>query len=395
MKKFTLIIFSFVCLAGKAQITFQKTYGGPSTEAANAVSQTNDGGYIITGKSAGALYLVRTTEDGSLQWAKTFGASQDSEGFAVEQTDDGGFIAIGYTGHPVPYGLSYDTYLVKTDSLGNLQWSKIYDGVFMGLGIKQTADKGYVICGQGEACLLKTDSIGTIQWAKRYTGGLALGFQQTSDGGFIIVGESGDFKTDNSSNVYLLKTSSDGSIEWANAYGNPGYHGGSSVQQTADGGYVIAGQNNYQDVDAYLLKISSDGTLEWTKTYGNDRLETLYSIDIANDGGFVMCGKLGDYGNGLDVYLIRTTSDGSLLWAKSFGNSTWWELGKCVRQTNDGGFIIAGQTSGYDESGDIYLIKTDSEGHSNCNEGIPVTIVGSEGVLAPAAAVESAIMGRK
>ncbi|MBI3500659.1 MAG: T9SS type A sorting domain-containing protein [Bacteroidetes bacterium] len=395
---FLVIIFSQVC---NAQITFQKTYGGTKDDIGNVTVQTNDGGFIIAGitESFGEgnfdIYLVKATSDGVMQWSKTFGSTNNDRAYSVQQTNDSGYIIAGYTNG---FGLGNDdVYLLKISSNGTLQWSKTFGGQGNDIAsfVQQTNDGGYILTGFTNSFgakvpniyLIKTYSDGTMQWSKTYGGTVSSSegnsVQQTNDGGFIITGYTSSFGA-GSVDVYLVKTASDGTLQWTKTFGGTGDDYGYSGRQTIDGGYIITGETYITGggiSDMYLIKTDSNGSLQWTKIFGgssND--EGGYAVEETNDGGFIIAGETRSFGSGyLDVYLVKTTSSGILQWSKTFGG-TGSDRGNFVQQTNDG-FIITGYTGSFGKgAGDIYLIKTDSNGNSGCNETNPNTILSSGGI---------------
>ena len=398
MKNRLLILIIFLASPVlKGQTTFQKTYdGGTTSDFGKSVKQTIDGGFIITGQtSLGAgpsdMYLVKTAYDGTLQWAKSFGGAGNEFGYCVQQTSDGGFIIVGNTDTYVAGG-PWDIYLVKTASDGTLQWSKTFGGTGIeeGRSVQETNDGGFIITGNttsggaGDVYLIKTASDGTLQWTKTY--GYLLGndmgesIKQTNDGGYIITGFTS--KESNHFDVYLVKTASDGTLEWTKTFGDTLDDRGYDVQQTNDGGYIITGTFGRSVTiiggtayfgDVYLIKTASDGTLAWNKTYG-DTLHALgYYVQETNDGGYIICGERSG------AHLLKTTSNGTPQWSKTYGNLLGSDGKTSAQETNDGGFIITGTIINAGNF-DIYLIKTDSVGNSNCNEINLVTIVNSGGL---------------
>ena len=156
-----------------AQITFQKTFGGGADNASSA-QQTDDGGYIIAGStfSFGAggadFYLIKTDTLGNLLWSKTYGGTEFEEANSVVQTNDGGYIIVGFS-------LSFGGggYIIKTNLIGDTTWTKIYLGGGSEFkSVHQTFDGGYIMGGVigGDAYLVKTDSLGGTQWTKIYGG---------------------------------------------------------------------------------------------------------------------------------------------------------------------------------------------------------------------------------
>ena len=140
---------------------------------------------------------------------------------------------------------------------------------------------------------------------------------------------------------------------WTNtSYG--GWNWSHAVQQTTDGGYVIAGGTvadmNINDMDYYLIKTDSVGDTLWTKTYGGSGWDEARAIQQTSDGGYIIVGT---------TFLIKTDSEGNEEWINENIN------GQSVQQTTDGGYIITGYTSSYGNGGrDVWLIKTDQYGNT-------------------------------
>jgi len=363
-------------------ISFAKTFGGDTTDYAYSVQQTSDGGYIVAGetRSFGAgssdAFLLKTDASGNLQWAKTFGGGNWDYAYSVQQTSDGGYIVAGYT-LSFGAGLS-EVFLLKTDALGNLQWAKTFGGSSgdVAYSVQQTIDGGYIVAGYtysfgaglSEVFLLKTDASGNLQWAKTFGGSYydyALSVQQTSDGGYIVAGETRSFGA-GGSDVFLLKTDASGNLQWAKTFGGSYVDSAFSVQQTSDGGYIVAG-GTYSfgagSSDVFLLKTDASGNLQWAKTFGGSSNDRAYSVQQTSDGGYIVAGYTRSFGAGGDVFLLKTDASGNLQWAKTFGGGDY-DRTYSVQQTSDGGYIVAGRTSSFGAgSYDAFLLKTDANGN--------------------------------
>jgi hypothetical protein len=188
--------------------------------------------------------------------------------------------------------------------------------------------------------------------------------QQTTDGGYIIAGNT-------AFSSYLVKTDPEGDELWSrvfNMVNEGGYEEGGAecVQQTADGGYIVSGWSGYLEfssgpnwvrgnVNILLFKIDSDGDLLWNRTFGGAEYHSGSSVQQTIDGGYIVVGIAHKQPN--DVYLCKTDSYGNLLWDKTFGGSNN-DYGYSVKQTTDGGYIIAGSTNSFGAGTlDVYLIK--------------------------------------
>ncbi len=306
-----------------------RTLGGQLTDYGYDIQTTSDGGFIIVGmtRSFGAgngdVYLVKTDSTGSTLWTNTFGGTERDEGWSVRQTADGGYIVGGITSS---FGAGEsDLYLIKTDTAGVMTWSNTFGGVDSewGAAVRACDDGNYILVGSTVSygsgyCSLyavKADAAGDSLWTKLYGGnGADLGYsvEVTTDSGFIFVGSSSSFG-DGSGDVYVVKTDADGAVAWENAYGGNYEDRAYTVQQTPDGGYVVAGISEsfgFGKLDMYLLTLDAFGESVSSNTYGGTESDYCRSIFMGDADEFFMVGYSYSYSNGgSDAYVLKIKGD--------------------------------------------------------------------------------------
>jgi hypothetical protein len=366
-------------------VAFAKTYGGANADQARFVQQTSDGGYIVAGRtlSFGAgwfdFFLIKTDAFGNVQWAKTYGGTNHDQAHFVQQTSDGGYIVAGYT-YSFGAGIS-DAFLIKTAANGNISWAKTYGGTSadVAYSVRQTSDGGYIVAGETSSFgagnfdifLIKTAANGNISWAKTYGGAnrdAAFSVQQTSDGGYILAGLTYSFGA-GGGDIILIKTDANGNISWAKTYGGTDFEQAHTVQQTSDGGYIVAGYTYSFGVgraDIFLIKTDANGNIQWAKTYGGTSDDVVSSVQQTSDGGYIVAGWTDSFGAGnFDIFLIKTDANGNIQWAKTYGGtSDDMVLANSVQQTSDGGYVVPGETFSFGAGNwDIFLVKTDANGN--------------------------------
>ena len=283
---------------------------------------------------------------GFITWQKLFGGSSVDIATSVQQTSDHGYIVSGLSGSPdipgvVNHGAT-DFYILKLDAMGVVVWQEMFGGsnIDWGNTVKQTSDGGYILAGPSNS----TDIPGV-----------------TNHGGF---------------DIYVLKLNSNGDVVWEKMYGGSGDDSAASIQQIADGGYVVAGYSNSTDLpgvinhgsdDAYILKINSSGAVVWQKKYGGSSSERVNSMQLTGDGGFIIAGYsdssdipgLTNHGpaGSEDWYIIRLDSNGDMVWQKMYGD-TGDDAVNSIKQTSDLGYIVAG---GFNNIGSITKLDTSGD----------------------------------
>lgn len=313
-------------------IKWQKSFGSSMNESSYSIKQTNDGGYIV-GANTGEIndgdvtnyhgggsdfWVIKLDSIGHLIWQKALGGSRFDLLEAIEQTSDSGYIAVGYSnsndgdvsGHHGSTNRG-DVWLVKISSNGNLQWQKSFGGLQNenAFSIKQTTEGGYIFAG----------------------------YSNSNDGD--VSGHHGDTLLQN--DMWIVKIDSIGNLQWQKSLGGSYNEEANSILQTTDGGYIVAGYTRSNDGDVtgihnpnsrgqdyWIVKLNNSGSLQWQKCLGGSQNDYATSIQQAANGGYIVTGASysnngdvsGNHG-GSDVWVVRLNSDATIFWQKCFGGT--------------------------------------------------------------------------
>jgi hypothetical protein len=363
---------------------WSRTFGGALGDQGNCVCQLPDGCYVLAGGTdsygeGGDVYLVKVTGSGTEVWSRTLGGTSADWANSIRPTSDGGYIMAGVT---YSYGEGIgDAYLLKADENGYEVWKNTFGGELDDRAecVGLTSDGGYIVAGYTESFgageydfyLVKADQDGQEMWTKTFGGSAddqAKCVQQTSDGGYILAGMSRSFDPAEYSDCLLVRTDSDGNEIWSKNLGGSSNEEAHWVQQTSDGGYIVAGLTTSFGAgltDVYLLKTDENGNQVWHNWLGGSGREEAYCVQQTSDGGYILAGRTTSTGAGeYDVYLVKTRSNGSEVWSRTFGG-TGRDLAYSVCQTFDGGYILTGYTCSFDAAvSEMYVIKTDGDGNA-------------------------------
>jgi len=343
-------------------MTMTHSWSAPGTF--HVTAQAKDKRGAVSGWSSARSVLVIQG------WATTYGGTHGDFGNSVQQTQDGGYIIAGSVHRPLQ---TYsDVWLIKTDAAGDKTWDRTFGGTSpdCGCSVQQTRDGGYIIAGwtgsfstSYDLWLIKTDAGGNSEWTKTFGGtdkDEGNSVQQTTDGGYIVAGWTKSFGAGRG-DVWLIKTDAHGDTMWTRTFGGASLDEAASIQQTTDGGYVVVGTTHSYGVggssDVWLIKADAHGDSVWTRTFGGGGADYGNSVRQTQDGGYIITGRDGSHSTGIyGTWLFKTDADGSMLWTRTFGEMN---EGSSVWQTQDGGYVVAGHVSTY-----ALLLRTDANGDS-------------------------------
>jgi len=395
-----LILFLFLSplfSSSQQYIQWQKSFGGSMSDQAFSVQETFDGGCILAGSTSSNdsdvsgnhggtdYWLVKLDFHGSIEWQKCLGGSLSDNAYAIRQTNDSGYIVAGssvsndgdLTGN---YGLG-DYWVIKLNNVGGIQWQKNLGGSGddVASSVEQTMDGGFIVAGRSTSndnnvtvnhgssdyWLVKLDSGGAIQWQKSLGGSdgdIAYSIQQTFDGGYAVAGYTSSYDGDVTNNhggldFWVVKLDGTGTFQWQKCLGGYGGEVAYSIGQTSDSGYVLAGTalpGNNGVYDFWVIKINASGTMQWHQNMGGSNSDLAYSIRQTNDGGYLVAGRsnsndsdLTGNNGGYDYWVVKLSNNATIEWQKNMGGSLD-DIAENIWQTSDSGFIVAGRSKSND-----------------------------------------------
>ena len=392
-----LFVFQFLYITdiySQNDTLWTKTFGGTSSEGANAICVTPEGDFVIagytysiTGRNA-EIYVVKTDADGNQLFDNTFGGTGWEIGYSIcKAVDNSGYII---TGHTSSFGThSKDVFLLKIDNQLNQVWIKTYGGLGIDIGktVCTTSDGGYIICGYTESFgageddifLIKTNSSGDTTWTKTIgceRSDIGRSVIETSDGHFLIAGSTGLYDTPGiptgkNSEIFVVKTDLSGNAVnmktfWVIDNDQGDFDAGFSICETSDGNYCVAGISSAEGVevlDLSVIKMDTSLTSIWKKRIEAGFYDFGYSVcEASPDGGVIVSGNFNNAQTGKsDLLIAGLNSNGNEVWKRTYGGNGN-DGSRCLRRISDDKFIIAGYTSSFGSgSYDMWLLKFQNE----------------------------------
>ena len=335
--------------------------------------------YVISGSNE-QTFLLKIDELGNEVWNRSYSEINGSHwGNSVFQTIDGGYIIAG----------AQNT-IIKTDSIGLLQWYYIlpYSYSHYVEDVIQTFAGDYIVVGgvggdpstsghnqKGQAFILRMSEGGGIQWVKRY--GISntpndsfLGVVQADDGGFVLAGEKlQDRNFEFYDHFWVVKTDESGNMQWSHELGGSLWDEASDIKILSDDSYVLTGKKSISstNLNMWVMRISSDGTILWQADHGNSNYDTGTSLTVSeNEEIIAVVGYTRNSSTSPFKYRIWgvDVATGQVIWNKIHGgNSDDKALG--VVDSYDQGFSIVGSSYSFGSDRVTWLVKTDSLGNVN------------------------------
>ena len=397
----------------EGEVAWIISFGGSGDDTPRSVIRTTDGGYAVfgftnstdgdlTGKaiSVNDYWLIKINAEGVLLWSRTYGGSKDDRGQAVVQTSDGGFAITGYAmsddGDASNNEGFHDNWVLKLDPQGNIEWEQSFgfsghdhsydivenaDGGLFFTGFLDITsaradgytDKSYTLTrhGVGEFWGTKLNQLGELEW-REYFGGTnndrAHAVVTAREGGYVMAGfsESEDFDISDPKGSYdfwVVKIDGEGQLVWEQSFGGSGIDIAQDIARTEDGGYIITGSTistdgdiaaTHGESDVWVIKIDALGNLLWERTYGGSNFEAAESISPTADGGYIIAGNSKSADQDLstnagqnDLWVLKIDPQGQILWQQAYGG-TDLEFGFDALETLDGGILLVGESKSTD-----------------------------------------------
>ena len=376
---FICVLIKFLFNAQAPNILWQKSYGGSEEDVATSVALTSDGGYIIVGYSESNngdvsnhhgstswddYWVVKINATGNIEWQKSYGGSSIDMAYSIIQTQDGNYVIAGKSTstngdinnhHPGIHSY-YDYWVVKLNSVGNIIWEKSLGGEYgdEGFSIDEANDGSYIVTGliqssggdvtgkQGswqssDFWTVKLTSSGVIQWEKAmgasYGNSVAKSVKKTLDGGYIVAGYTNSYSGDVSTNYgyndcWIVKLNQYGNIQWKKVIGGSSSDYAYSISTTNDGGYILTGKSfssnrgftNNGAEDLFIIKLTSAGNIEWQKSYGGSNEDVGNNVVQTQDGGYIVVGAT-EMSGVFKTWVLKVDNNGNLQWQKKMGGS--------------------------------------------------------------------------
>jgi hypothetical protein len=416
----------------------EKLLGAIGFESECSIQKTTDGGYIITAQTNSSedrdvtginhgnldCWIVKLNALGTIVWNRLLGGTGSDKPFNIVQTTDGGYLVACYSNSSANGDVTatshgdYDYWVVKLDVNGIIVWNKLLGGAGddHGTTVQQTSDGGYIVAGYSNSSatgnvtatnhgdfdywIVKLDASGNIVWNKLFGGNnleVIYSIQQTADGGYIAAGLSSSSVNGNvtatnhgASDNWIIKLDAAGNIIWNKLLGGTLVDNATVIQETADGGYIVAGFSessatgdvtgiNHGVYDYWIVKLNPSGNITWNKLLGGISEERPTSIQQAPDGGYIVAGYSFSSANGdvtvpghgsFDYWIVKLDAVGNIIWNKLLGGNGSEQFPKI--QVIADGYIVAGQSSSSangDVKGvnngnyDLWIVKLDAAGN--------------------------------
>ncbi len=369
-------LFFFCVFLGKGQCYFFTDTGTGGLEISNSLVETSDGSIYVVGTQGNGPYgnddmaLLKFDSCGNVLWSKFYGDTLSNQFLFINKTAKEELIAIGVTENLQNYN---DIIFQKMDTAGNVLLQKKYATALNQSAkyIEQTSDKGFIFCGliadafgSNDSYVVKIDSLGIVQWTKQFGGNLneyADAVHETSDGNYIMTGDANSYGAGNY-DVEIMKLDKNGNTIWDYTYGDNLANGCQGIIELSNGKYLSYGETNIASsvaFDFFTQLIDTNGNAHTRYTFGGTAADAIFSMTELPNFEFICSGYSRSY-NGFsatDIILFKVDTVGDIKWLKNI-YSTGPDIGYQLVPSVKGGYLITGYLAS--NAGDYVLIRSDT-----------------------------------
>lgn len=347
-----------------------RTWGSDGEDIARDVGRTPDLGCIAVGQVKYSIYhdtdilIIRTVPGGSSMWSAVLGGPGEDLAYSVILDSDSNYVVVGETEDTVT--ADYDIWLLKLNDEGDTLWTATYGtpNHDAGLSVIETPTGDYLIAGyfgslgEEQAYFVKTDSNGELIWSRSYSNmTVAKAVCNVDAGGYIATGytEDGPHGRDD---FYMIRLSDAGDSLWASNSGGDFDDVGNSIIETPDGGFLIAGDSYSYGIPVFsgihLRRVNSSGDSVWAANYTAMSDYTANSVASLEGGGYLVAGSA-EISSNIDFFILALSETGDSLWARLYG-TLGTDIAYSAVQLADTGVVAAGVTFN-EGSDDFWLMK--------------------------------------
>ena len=375
---------------------FSRTFSTGADDELYDVVQTQDGGYVMVGKTTGFgtgyaktntagdnLSMSKVDENGNTEWTKAYGGDLEDIATGVVENSDGSLVMVGNTSSYSEDG-NTDIFIIKTDASGNVTWFKTLGDAgdeYANTIVIDTVNGGYVIGGSTnstgsggtDAYVAKIDGSGNFVWANAYGG---TGEDAINDGkidgsgNFIWAGSTSSYGAGGTDGM-SMKIDGSGNFVWANAYGGTGDETINDGKIDGSGNFVWAGSTSSYGAggtDGMSMKIDGSGNFVWANAYGGTGDESFDAGKIDGSGNFVWAGTTSSYGTGGDDGMsMKIDGSGNFVWANAYGGTSDEKVAG-VGGDDSEVMLFGSSTSFSSGNEEVFVQKTDTNGNTSCNK---------------------------
>ena len=390
-----VIIGVMMYVTWASAVPFEKTIGGPQDDEGYSITVNQVGALFVAGRTMSFgqgnwdLYVAKLRNNGVLKWVNAYGLNNWDRPWAI-RPDSTRAVVVGNT-NSIGAGGQDALFVRLRGTNGQFKgYPKTYGGANLerGYSIEPTSDGGFIIVGEAmsfgagdkDVYVIKTTERGKPLWAFTYgiqgSNEVGRSIQQTLDGGYIVAGWTDYY---GNKKILVFRLNAAGVLLWSKVYGGFGNEIARGVREDVQGGYIVTGWTTSWDIsDIFLMKLNNNGNIQWFFTYGGNKSDAGKWVELTPDGGYIIAAQTASFATGgvfHEAMLIKTGNAGNVLWAKTYGGPG--DEGFQAVVVTSTGYAAVGKTNSFSVGGDydVYVVNTNNLGETGCETNISIDAV--------------------